>query len=366
MKQHQNIITVITLSLLLTVLAVTNFLKPASAYSASERRALAQMPAISGETIQTGQYMSRFESFAADQFPMRDFFRRGKALFSRYVFRQKDNNGFYLESGYLSRLEYPLADSKWEKSLAVLQNVYRQYLADTNCRIYAAMIPDKNAYLAPLGGYLALDYQALAEDYAAALDFAVPIDLSGQLTLNSFYRTDQHWRQETLQKPAQTLAEAMGAKWADEFTVRTLDVPFYGAYYGQAALPMEPDTLCCLTGDTLDACRVISYDSGKPEICPVYDMALARGRDPYEMFLGGADALLTLENPNAETGRELVIFRDSFASSLSPLLTPGYAKITLVDLRYLRSDKLADYLTFDTQDVLFLYSTLILNSGVIA
>ena len=365
MKQHQNIITVITLSLLLAALAVANFLKPASSYSAAERRALAQMPAISREMIQTGQYMSRFESFATDQFPMRDSFRQGKALFSRHILRQKDNNGFYLENGYLSRLEYPLADSKWEKTLAALQNVYRQYLAGTDCQIYAAMIPDKNAYLAPVGGYPALDYGALAENYASALDFARSVDLSDQLTLNSFYRTDQHWRQETLRKPAQTLTEVMGVEWVDEFTTRTLDVPFYGTYYGQAALPMEPDTLRYLTSNTLDACQAISYDTGKPEVRAVYDMALALGRDPYEMFLGGSDALLVLENPNAETERELVIFRDSFGSSLAPLLAQSYAKITLVDLRYLRSDKLADYLTFDHQDVLFLYSTLILNSGAI-
>ena len=34
------------------------------------------------------------------------------------------------------------------------------------------------------------------------------------------------------------------------------------------------------------------------------------------------------------TDRELVIFRDSFASSLAPLLMEQYAKITLVDIRY--------------------------------
>ena len=39
------------------------------------------------------------------------------------------------------------------------------------------------------------------------------------------------------------------------------------------------------------------------------------------MFLSGSKSLLTITNPSADTDRELVIFRDSFASSLAPLLT---------------------------------------------
>ena len=82
------------------------------------------------------------------------------------------------------------------------------------------------------------------------------------------------------------------------------------------------------------------------------------------MFLSGSDALLTIENPNAATEKELVVFRDSFGSSLAPLLATGYAKITLVDLRYLQSDLLGNFIDFENQDVLFLYSTLVLNNTV--
>ncbi|MFQ8765152.1 MAG: hypothetical protein ACLR8U_00430 [Oscillospiraceae bacterium] len=88
----------------------------------------------------------------------------------------------------------------------------------------------------------------------------------------------------------------------------------------------------------------------------VYDMEKAAGKDPYEMFLSGSVSLLTIENPSAKTDKELVIFRDSFASSLAPLLIDGYTKITLIDIRYLPSARLGSFVTFDNQDVLFLYS----------
>ena len=34
--------------------------------------------------------------------------------------------------------------------------------------------------------------------------------------------------------------------------------------------------------------------------------------DMYEIFLGGSKSLISIENPNAKTDRELVMFRDSF------------------------------------------------------
>lgn len=85
-------------------------------------------------------------------------------------------------------------------------------------------------------------------------------------------------------------------------------------------------------------------------------MEKGAGNDPYELFLSGSISLLSIENPNAETDRELIVFRDSFGSSLAPLLAEGYAKITLADIRYLPSSQMGKLLDFTDTDVLFLYS----------
>ena len=70
-----------------------------------------------------------------------------------------------------------------------------------------------------------------------------------------------------------------------------------------------------------------------------------------------------ITSPHASTSRELILFRDSYGSSLAPLLAESYAKITLIDIRYISSELLDDYVNFAGQDVLFLYSTLTLNSS---
>ena len=66
---------------------------------------------------------------------------------------------------------------------------------------------------------------------------------------------------------------------------------------------------------------------------------------------------------DAENKKELVIFRDSFGSSLAPLLAGSYSKITLVDIRYLNSESIGRFIEFSENcDVLFMYNTGTLNT----
>ena len=78
----------------------------------------------------------------------------------------------------------------------------------------------------------------------------------------------------------------------------------------------------------------------------VYMLDRFGGLDGYDVFLGGAQSLLTIQCPNAKTDKELIIFRDSFGSSISPLFLGAYSKITVVDLRYINSALLGDYIDF--------------------
>ena len=63
--------------------------------------------------------------------------------------------------------------------------------------------------------------------------------------------------------------------------------------------------------------------------------------------------------------KELLLFRDSFGSSLAPLLVENYKKITLIDIRYMSSKLLGEFIEFGDQDVLFLYSTVVLNQNIL-
>ncbi len=357
-------VTVGVMAALLLGLSVWCWLKPADDYSESERRVLAAFPKVSVESVLSGEFTKDFETYTQDQFPMRDQMRRVKAIANLFVFQQKDNNDLYLADGYVSKLDYPLRDSMVNHALERFRYLTEHYLEPNGSKVYLAVIPDKNYYLAQPNGYPTMDYEALFERLRQECGDMAYIDLTEQLSIEDYYHTDTHWRQENLLPVARYLAGEMGVSLSGEgYTVNTVDHPFWGVYVGQSALPLTPDTLHYLTSPALEDCVVTGYATGTGVEIPMYDLKKSVGRDPYEMFTGGSNPLVTIENPNAASDRELIIFRDSFAGSLAPLLAEGYRKITLVDIRYVRSEQLGQLVDFHGQDALFLYSTLLLNSS---
>lgn len=333
---------------------------PRTEVSEAERRKLESFPRLSVETLLDGRFMTKFESFSQDQFPLRDSFRTLKAVFSNSILHKGDNNGIYIAQGSAAKLEYPLNVSSVQGALAKFRKLYDRYLAQGTGKILFCVVPDKSYYLASANSYPAMDYDALFA-MVQQLDWAEYVDLTDCLSADCYYTTDTHWRQEALLPVAEKIAAALGVDIYDDYRPKALQRPFYGVYYGQAALPLHPETMYLLESDTLDACTVTNHETGKT--ASVYDGSKLTGRDLYDVFLSGAVSVLTVENPNAETDRELILFRDSFGSSLAPLLVPGYAKVTLVDIRYVPSDKLGDFLDFGNQDVLFLYSPMVLNNS---
>lgn len=343
-------------------LALICWLKPADKFSESERRTLEQFPEVSVKSVLSGAFMTDFETYTLDQFPLRDGFRNIKAVVASYLMGQSDNNGIYVENGYVSQMEYPMKESSVIHAAERFAHVYEKYLAETNANVYVSIVPDKNYFMAEESGHLALDYTALTETLLSRMDFAEYVDIMGLLSLEDYYKTDTHWRQECITDVADTLLNAMGVEVSGGvYKENVLDKPFYGVYYGQAALPLPAEDIKYLTSDALLECKVYDYENQR-EI-GIYDLEKGHGKDPYELFLSGSLSLITIENPNAGTDKELILFRDSFGSSITPLLTEGYSKITLVDIRYIHPDMLGRYIEFDNQDVLFLYSTLVLNNA---
>lgn len=358
MKRAKSIVTI--LAILYGILVLVILLKPDDAFSFTERRKLAQKPKISWESIKSGAFMAKTEEYAADQFPGRDAFRSAKTIFSMGVLQNKDTNGIYYKDGYLAKMEYPLDEVSVKRAFSVFKGIKERYFEGTNVIPYICVIPDKNYVLAE-EEYLALDYQKMISMVETGMDFAWPISIVEDIQISDFYKTDTHWKQEEITDIAKKIGQEMGTQISGEYTKKCLDSPFYGVYYGQSGLPVAPDHIAYCSNEVLEQCRVYDHENGKEIL--MYDPAKAEGRDPYELFLGGNISLVTIENPSAASQKELVVFGDSFSRSLVPLLAEGYQKTTLVDIRYLPSVSLGEYVSFMDQDVLFIYSASVLNNS---
>ena len=361
----KNIITTLTFLVFIFGMSALCIVKPADAFSNSERRELASFPELSKETISNGEFMEGFDLYTAERFPYRDNFRGYKAWFSANVFRKLDNNGVFVTEGHISKLDSDMNEEMMDYAAQRFENINKKYLANKNINVYFSIVPDKNFVLAPRNGYPSMNYREFFDKMISKTDYMTFIDVTDLLDIEDFYTTDTHWRQEKITDIAQKLGTAMGVDVSAEYTENTLEKPFSGVYTGQLAIPFKPDTIKYLTNDTLNSCVVTYYDTGMPKVGDMYNMEKALGKDPYEMFLSGTTPLVTIENPNAKTDKELYLFRDSFGSSIAPLMAEGYKKITVIDIRYVQSDFLGALVQFnENSDALFLYSTTLLNNSM--
>lgn len=362
--QIKDIVITILFGIIFFGVGLLCILKPADVYSVSERRELASFPQFTKETLLDGTFAEDFETYATERFPYRDAFRSLKANFNSKVFNKLDNNGVFVAEGHISKIDDTENPDMMHHAAERFSFLYETFMKDHDTRVYFSIVPDKNFFLAEKNGYPSLDYSSFIEKMKEKTQYMQYIDVTDRLSLSDYYTTDTHWRQERIVDAAEKLAVEMGVTIGTEYKQNRLEKPFYGVYTGQLAMKFTPDELIYLTNDTIDNCIVTYYDTGMPKKGAMYNMDKANGKDPYELFLSGTMPFVTIENPNANTQRELVLFRDSFGSSLAPLLTQGYKKISVVDIRYMQSAYVGNFVDFENSDVLFLYSTTLLNNSL--
>ena len=341
-------------------LSLLCFFLPKDDFSESERRVLAGFPEANTETIFSGKFSDGFDEYSTDVFPFRDSFRTIKAYTATNVFGKSDNNKLFYSDGHLSKIEYPMSEKLLDHATERFGFIHETYLDGKTENIYLSIIPDKNYHM----NTLKFDYNELVSHVREDMPYAEYVDIFPLLSLSDYYTTDSHWKQECIEDVAEKLLNAMGKEQSGEFSEKVLDVPFYGVYSGQAALNTPPDTIKYLTCDEHAYLTVTNYDTGMPKKGAIYDLEKAEGADPYEMFLSGNSALLVIENSKKDDGSHLIVFRDSFASSLLPLMVAEYEKVTVVDIRYVQSSMIGAFVRdFTDADVLFLYSASMLNSS---
>lgn len=366
--KNKNIAVIFVFIIIIFGLLIVNIFKSPVEVSKSERRRLAQFPTISFETVFNGKFMTDFEDYSLDQFVVRDTFRNIKALVSFNLFKKKDNNNIYFAEGHVSKYYTDLKEAEIKGAAKKFNLLYNKYLKDMN--VYYSIIPDKNYYLANKNGYPTVNYGNLFSWIKDGMNDNIKyIDLTKILYVDDYYTTDIHWKQEKLFKVVSKYADVMGFNVSGEYEENVLE-PFYGVYYGQSALPIPGEKLIYLTNEQLNNIKVFELDTDTLEMVPgeLYYTEGFSGTDSYDVFLEGAKPLFIIENENATTDKELILFRDSFGSSLAPLLAEGYRKITVIDLRYIATPILEQYdlVDFkDGQDVLILYSTEVLNNSSI-
>lgn len=362
MKKIRYIITTLVFCIIVGGFSAWLLIKSPDEASEWERRNLTQFPQVTYQTLMEGTFMQDFESYVNDQFPLRNTFRRIKAKILFDLFNQKDNNGVYIAEGHASKFDPDITQEQIDTFNERINSLYANNIEGSNCNVYYAIIPDKNYFLAQKNGYPAFDYNYLYSEVNKGIGANInEISIRDKLTVDDYYTTDTHWRQEKIVDIANLIREKMNMRPVNDYTQKSAG-EFYGVYYGQSALSLQPDEIIYLENEQINSAEMLRLDTNKS--AEIYDLENLSSMDHYDIFLSGARRpLMEITNPMGKPDKQLVVFRDSFGSSLVPLLISDYSKITVIDTRDLNPMMISRFVEFTNQDVLFIYSTMVVEQS---
>ncbi len=345
----EKIISISFVGILLLFLTLGLFLKDRD-ISSYERRKLMTTKKLKGDFIEN------LDTYLTDQFPLRDELISIHSIFERYVLGNIESNDVYIKDGYAIEKNYPLDSKSMQDFINKINYIQSHYLQDS--QVFYTIIPDK-AYFLNSNKYLKMDYEEVLEGLSNNLKVDY-IDITHLLTLDDYYKTDIHIKQPSYHKIIKEFSKYYHFPYHElEYKEHKYD-KFYGATYSKIPSFTRPDTIIYLSNSILDKAYVRHLEYGDKE---VYEEDQLEGVDSYNVFLHGPSAFIEIENKEENVEGELIIFRDSFGSSFAPLLIPYYKKITLIDLRYMDLSVVEKYVDFKNKDILFAYSTLIVNNS---
>lgn len=257
-ENKKDILVSIGFVLILIITFVINIFIKDKEISIAERRKLAQSPEITTKRIFNGTVSKEFEEYAVDQFVGRDTLRSIKALFNFEIYRQKDNNKLFIENESIYKIEYPLKEELIEKTSKQIKQIKDEYLKDMN--VYYSIIPDKNYFFD--NNNLKMDYEKLQNIMKQNLQDMKYINLFNELSGDDYYRTDIHWKQENIRKVVSKIEKEMKLNDTSktEYEEKELD-NFYGVYYGQIGIKVEPDKIKYLTNEIIENCTTYNFET---------------------------------------------------------------------------------------------------------
>ena len=208
----KNKVVVILFGLIIYGFFFLNLVAPDKKSSVSERRKLEQFPKVSLKAIINGDFFKKFDNYSMDQFYQREKFRRLKIKTDMLLLGNYNN--MQIDKDYIYESLYPLNENSVSNLVSKINNIIDSYLDDTN-KVYYSLIPDKGYYI---NNSLKLDYTKLVSLYKSVKGNY--IDLFNILSLDDYYKSDTHWKEENLLKVGKALASKMDFTFDDNISFK--------------------------------------------------------------------------------------------------------------------------------------------------
>lgn len=330
--------------------------------SEEENRMLARMPKLTWSSLVSGDFMTKYETYLADQFAGRNFWRSVKVGLSGFGGSKKEDNILIGREDYLmEEIVSPDQEVLTENMEAIRQFVKHHH----DVRPYMLLVPNAANVMSerlPAFATVADQSRMFAQVKRELGEDLEWLDATEVLKKHAdekiYYKTDHHWTSLGAFYTFTGVAEQMNIRTdvSSAFVSYPVTTTFNGMLAAKSGCRMDVrEEIYIYVPRDADNDVVVNYIDEQRKTASLYDSSKLKTRDQYAVFLGENTSVIDIKTLS-ESSRRLLLIKDSYANSFVPFLTPYFREIVLVDPRYY-SGTIEDIMdTYRISDVLFLYS----------
>ncbi len=329
-------------------------------FSENENRMLQQAPELSGRTLLSGRFMKQAEDFVADQFFLRDDWISLKLGMDKRIGRKESNGVFLGKEGYLLEPAVTPNSADLKHNLKAIKKFAKAH-PDQNTvmtvvpnAVYVCpqLLPD-GAPLRDQGE----DLSYIQSKLKSALDY---VDLAPTLKEHSeeplYYKSDHHWTSLGAKYAFDALAPSLGIEDPiKDYDIMTVTDDFSGTMASTSGDFGVKDSIDIYVPQAKDFAYVAEFGDIQKKSATIYNSEALSSKDKYEVFLGGNYSYISIKT-TAESDKNLLLFKDSYANAFVQFLLPYYRNIVIIDPRYYSDDCEKLIKEREITDILFLYN----------
>lgn len=369
LRRRAEVLTVSLITAFILCFSVWCLVAPKQTFSENENRALASWPVYSLTALKDGSYMSGVQTYLSDHFPLRDSFMTLKTKYEMLTGREEINDIYLAQDGYyIEAYKTPKQQKKIITQFQKLQDAIttdakqnvRVMLVPTAISTYNAKLPGSapdrgvlrqvdtmNEIYAALPNMQKVDAWSALQTAAAqeadnagnAQSMADAEDVGSDTAAATglYYHTDHHWTTHGAYVGYQAYCGAAGLSPIPEadFQKTCVTTDFHGTIFSKLHDSTVPGDAITLYENPANRLTVIYPDTGEVTDT-LYNRDYLAQKDKYSMFLNNLHPLVEITNETADSDRQLVLIKDSYANSMVPFLVNHYQKIYVFDTRYYR------------------------------
>lgn len=336
-------ITVILSLFCILILMILLPALPKKDFSENENRYLSSFPQLTLSSIKDGSFMEDMETYLSDHFPMRDFWIGLRSETERTLGKAEISDVILAEDDYLiETYRKPTGTARIITSFQRFEENLESKRPD--CSVQVMLVPTAVSVYEDRLPAGAVEYHQLDTIEEILSKTTLPsVDVYNTLYAHRddgqlFYRTDHHWTTLGAYYAYQEYCRAAGfePQPLEDMDAMVVTDSFQGTYYSKVNLWSAAKDSITIYTNPADKLTV-NYMDTEETTDTLYNLDYVTEKDKYSLFLDNLHSLVEITNETAETDRQLLLVKDSYANSMVPFLVRHFSKIYVVDTRYYKS-----------------------------